>query len=142
MSLGDLGYTDAENFLFLCDRRTDLIVRGGANIYPAEVEAALMEHPAVLDAVVVGIPSEEYGARVHAIVQVAEIPRSDEMKSFMRICLASYKCPETYEFVHAALRDEAGKVRRSAFREQGANSLSISHATVEGLEPLPPSENL
>src|SRR3546814_3267202 len=64
MSLGDLGYLDDDGYLFLSDRRTDLILRGGANIYPAEVEAALVEHPAVRDAVVLGLPCEDYGARV------------------------------------------------------------------------------
>ena len=118
MSLGDLGHLDEDGFLFLSDRRTDMILRGGANIYPAEVEAALIEHPAVSDAVVLGLPCEDYGARVHAVIQLAtELPLED-IHAFVRTRLAGYKCPESYELVDAALRDEAGKVRRAALREE------------------------
>ncbi len=118
MSLGDLGYLDEDGYLFLSDRRTDLILRGGANIYPAEVEAALIEHPAVRDAVVLGLPCEDYGARVHAIIQPAETLPPEEIGRFVRARLAGYKCPESYEMVDAALRDEAGKVRRAALRDE------------------------
>jgi bile acid-coenzyme A ligase len=118
MSIGDLGYLDEDGYLFLSDRRTDLVVRGGANIYPAEVEAALMEHPAIADAVVLGLPCEEYGARVHAILQSTDQLRLDEIDSFVRARLTGYKCPESYEIVATALRDEAGKVRRSALRDE------------------------
>jgi bile acid-coenzyme A ligase len=116
MSLGDLGYLDEDGYLFLSDRRTDMILRGGANIYPAEVEAALIEHPAVSDAVVLGLPCEDYGARVHAIVQPAKELPVEEIDAFVRARLTGYKCPESYEMVEAALRDEAGKVRRAALR--------------------------
>src|SRR3546814_13884600 len=94
MSLGDLGYLDDDGYLFLSDRRTDLILRGGANIYPAEVEAALVEHPAVRDAVVLGLPCEDYGARVHAIVQPAKELPLGQIDAFVHTRLASYKCPE------------------------------------------------
>jgi bile acid-coenzyme A ligase len=118
MSLGDLGMLDEDGYLFLSDRRTDMILRGGANIYPAEVEAALAEHPAVRDAVVLGLPCDDYGARVHAVVQPGgELPL-EEIDAFVRARLAGYKCPESYEMVDAALRDEAGKVRRAALRDE------------------------
>jgi bile acid-coenzyme A ligase len=116
MSLGDLGYLDSDGYLFLSDRRTDLILRGGANIYPAEVEAVLIEHAAVRDAVVLGLPSEDYGARVHALVELTRAVPIEEIDAFVRARLAGYKCPESYEVVEAPLRDEAGKVRRSALR--------------------------
>jgi bile acid-coenzyme A ligase len=118
MSIGDLGCLDEDGYLFLSDRRTDMIVRGGANIYPAEVEAALVEHPAISDAVVVGLPCDEYGARVHAIVQSQDEPRWDEIDAFVRSRLAGFKCPESYERVGSPLRDEAGKVHRAALREE------------------------
>jgi bile acid-coenzyme A ligase len=118
MSLGDLGMLDEDGYLFLSDRRTDLIVRGGANIYPAEVEAALVEHPAIRDAVVLGLPCEEYGGRVHAIVQPARDLPIEEVDAFVRARLTGYKCPESYELVEDPLRDEAGKVRRAALREE------------------------
>src|SRR3546814_9480492 len=82
MSLGDLGYLDDDGYLFLSDRRTDLILRGGANIYPAEVEAALVEHPAVRDAVVLGLPCEDYGARSEE--------HTSELQSLMRISYAVF----------------------------------------------------
>src|SRR3546814_14183000 len=118
MSRGVLGYLDDDGYLFLSDRRTDLILRGGANIYPAEVEAALVEHPAVRDAVVLGLPCEDYGARVHAIVQPAKELPLGQIDAFVHTRLASYKCPESYEIVDAALRDEAGKVRRASLRAE------------------------
>jgi bile acid-coenzyme A ligase len=118
MSLGDLGYVDEDGYLFLSDRRTDLILRGGANIYPAEVEAALIEHPAIRDAVVLGLPCDDYGARVHAVIQLAAELPLEEIHAFVRTRLAGYKCPESYELVDAALRDEAGKVRRAALRDE------------------------
>lgn len=118
MSLGDLGYLDEDDYLFLSDRRTDLILRGGANIYPAEVEAALIEHPAVIDAVVVGLPCDELGARVHAIVRLAGNIPVEAIDAFVRERIAIYKCPASYEVTEADLRDEAGKVRRSALRAE------------------------
>src|SRR5206468_2329140 len=68
-SIGDLGWVDAEGYLYIADRRMDMIVTGGANVYPAEVEAALSEHPAVGDVTVIGVPDAEWGKRVHAVVQ-------------------------------------------------------------------------
>lgn len=118
MSLGDLGYLDEDDYLFLSDRRIDLILRGGANIYPAEVEAALIEHPAVVDAVVVGLPCDELGARIHAIVRLAGNVPVEAIDTFVRGRIASYKCPASYETTEADLRDEAGKVRRSALRKE------------------------
>jgi len=118
MSLGDLGYLDEDGYLFLSDRRTDMILRGGANIYPAEVEAALIEHPAIRDAVVLGLPCEDYGARVHAVIQPAQELPLAEVDAFVRARLTGYKCPESYDMVDAELRDEAGKVRRAALRDE------------------------
>ncbi len=120
MSLGDMGYIDTDGYLFLADRRTDLIIRGGANIYPAEVEAALDEHPAVATAVAIGLPSDEFGQRVHAILEArptAELAIED-VHAFVAERLAPYKRPESYEIIETQLRDDAGKVRRSALRAE------------------------
>ena len=116
-TLGDLGYVDADGFLYLVDRRTDLIVTGGANVYPAEVEAALEAHPRVRSCAVIGLPDPDLGQRVHAIVE-AEPPLGDaELREHLAQHLARGKHPRSFEYVDTPLRDEAGKVRRSALRE-------------------------
>jgi bile acid-coenzyme A ligase len=118
-SLGDLGHMDAEGYLYLADRRTDLILAGGANIYPAEVEAALDAHPEVLTSAVVGLPDDDLGQRVHAIVQRREGSQigAAELLAHLGERLVRYKIPRSIEFSDTPLRDDAGKVRRSALRE-------------------------
>jgi len=119
-SIGDLGYVDADRYLFLADRRTDLILRGGANIYPAEIEAALDEHPAIGSSAVIGLPSEDLGQEVHAIIQLRPGTELDldDIATFLSGRLAGYKRPSSYEIVGEPLRDDAGKVRRSQLRDQ------------------------
>jgi bile acid-coenzyme A ligase len=115
-SLGDMGRRDADGYIYLSDRETDMILVGGANVYPAEVEAALDEHPAVASSCVIGLPDDEYGNVVHAIVQ-ARIPVTrPELDTFLSARLAPYKMPRSYEFVAEALRGDDGKVRRSGLR--------------------------
>lgn len=118
-SPGDLGYLDADGYLYLSDRRNDLIISGGANIYPAEVEAAIDAHPAVRTSAVIGLPDEDWGARVHAIVQPIEGAALDdkELLEFVSTRLARFKLPKSVEFTSEPLRDEAGKVRRAALRD-------------------------
>ena len=115
ISVGDMGHVDPDGYLFLSDRRVDLIIRGGANIYPAEVEAALSEHPDVADVAVVGIPHDELGKSVHAIVEPRPGTTPDEaaLRAWMRERLTAYKMPESYEFMPALPRDPSGKIRRS-----------------------------
>jgi bile acid-coenzyme A ligase len=117
-SLGDVGWLDDDGFLYLGDRRTDMILSGGANIYPAEVEAALQEHPDVRSCAVVGLPDEDLGQRVHAIVEADASLDVDDVVQYLRDRLASYKLPRTVEIVDEPLRDDAGKVRRSALRSE------------------------
>ena len=116
-SLGDIGWFDADGYLYLADRRADMILVGGSNVYPAEIEAALEEHPAVQSVAVIGLPDEDLGATVHAIIQARSPVAEDELRAHLKERLVTYKQPRTYEFVDEALRDDAGKVRRSALRE-------------------------
>lgn len=118
-TIGDFGWLDNEGYLFLADRRTDLIISGGANIYPAEIESALMEHPGVDVALVIGIPHEDLGSVPHAIVNRTASGQSlDEatLRAFVEQRLARSKTPRSYEFTTDRLRDEAGKVRRDELR--------------------------
>jgi bile acid-coenzyme A ligase len=118
-SLGDLGHVDAEGYLYLGDRSADMILVGGANVYPAEVEGVLGEHPAVRSCAVIGLPDEDKGNRVHAIVEAE--PGSvteEELIALARAHLSIYKVPRTVELVDEPLRDDAGKVRRTQLRAE------------------------
>lgn len=120
-SIGDMGYVDADGYLYLADRRVDLILRGGANIYPAEIEAALDQHPDVAASVVVGLPDDDLGAKVHAIVEIrpgAPAPDASGLAAFLAERMAPYKLPESFELAASPLRDEAGKVRRTSLRQE------------------------
>ncbi|MBI3782199.1 MAG: AMP-binding protein, partial [Deltaproteobacteria bacterium] len=111
---GDLGYVDDDGYLYIADRRTDLIISGGANIYPAEVEAVLMQHPAVADVAVVGIAEAEMGKAVVAVVELRKgmTTTPADLVAFTRNNLAHYKCPRRIEFVDALPREPSGKVRK------------------------------
>jgi bile acid-coenzyme A ligase len=116
-SLGDMGYVDEEGFLYLGDRQQDMILSGGANIYPAEIEAALNEHDAVKSCAVIGLPDDDLGNTVHAIVEADPAAVSDDdLRAFLADRLVRYKIPRTFEFVDEPIRDDAGKVRRAALR--------------------------
>jgi bile acid-coenzyme A ligase len=116
-SLGDIGWFDEDGYLYLADRRTDMILVGGSNVYPAEVEAALEEHPAVQSVAVIGLPDDDFGNAVHAIVQAKGQVTPEDLKAHLADRLVSYKQTRSYEFVDEPLRDDAGKVRRSALRD-------------------------
>jgi bile acid-coenzyme A ligase len=120
-SFGDMGYVDEDGFIYIADRRRDMIVSGGANVYPAEVEAVLTEQAGVLDVVVVGLPDPEWGHRVHAIVEAADPthpPTADELRAHAKERLSSYKVPKSFEIVERIPRSAAGKVNRSSFVEE------------------------
>jgi bile acid-coenzyme A ligase len=122
-SFGDMGYVDDDGFVYIADRRRDMIVSGGANVYPAEVEAVITEHPGVLDVVVVGLPDPEWGHRVHAIVQPTDpdhAPDAEELRAHCKERLAAYKVPKDFEIVERVPRTAAGKVNRSALVEERA----------------------
>jgi bile acid-coenzyme A ligase len=112
-TVGDLGWLDEDGYLYLADRRVDMIISGGANIYPAEVEAAISEHPAVADVVVIGLTDPEWGRRVHAIVEASGPVTAGELTAYAANRLARYKVPKTIEFVDAIPRSEATKVNRA-----------------------------
>ena len=116
--LGDIGWMDADGYLYLADRRSDMILVGGANVYPAEIEAAIDEHAAVRSSAVIGLPDDDLGSRVHAIVQTVTPLADDELRAHLADRLVSYKVPRSFEFVDEPLRDDAGKVRRSALRAE------------------------
>jgi bile acid-coenzyme A ligase len=115
-SLGDMGWVDEEGFLYLADRKTDMILAGGANIYPAEVEAAIDAHPAVRTSAVIGLPDDDLGQRVHALVDAIAPVSDDELRRHLAEHLVSYKIPRSFERVDEPLRDDAGKLRRAALR--------------------------
>jgi bile acid-coenzyme A ligase len=117
-SLGDIGSFDEDGYLYLADRRTDMILVGGSNIYPAEIEAALDEHPLVQSSAVIGLPDEEMGSQIHAIVQPREGLTEEALREHLRTLLVTYKQPRTYEFVSENIRDDAGKVRRTQLRDE------------------------
>ncbi|MGB3442764.1 MAG: AMP-binding protein [Actinophytocola sp.] len=115
-SLGDLGHYDEDGYLYLDDRSADCIVTGGANVYPAEVEGALDAYPGVRASAVIGLPDDDLGQRVIAIVEAGPDVTADALDAHLATLLAPYKRPRAYELTRSPLRDEAGKVRRSALR--------------------------
>jgi bile acid-coenzyme A ligase len=116
-TLGDMGYLEEEGYLYLVERKSDMILVGGANVYPAEIEAALDAHPAVRSSAVIGLPNDDLGNRIHAIVDMIEAVTEDALRAHLAEHLAPYKIPRSFELVSEPLRDDAGKVRRSALRE-------------------------
>jgi bile acid-coenzyme A ligase len=120
-SYGDMGHLDEDGYLYLADRRVDLIITGGANVFPAEVEAAIIDHPKVADVVVVGLQDAEWGGRVHAIVaptDPADPPTFEELRAYVRDRLLPYKVPKTLEIVDEIPRSEAMKVNRGRLVEE------------------------
>jgi len=114
-TLGDVGWLDEAGYLYLTDRKSFMIISGGVNIYPQEAEDALLAHPAVLDAAVIGIPNEEFGEEVKAVVQlVAGVPARDDLaNALMHHCrerLSAIKCPRSIDFTDALPRTETGKL--------------------------------
>jgi bile acid-coenzyme A ligase len=122
-SLGDMGWLDADGYLYLGDRVQDMILTGGANVYPAEVEAALQEHPAVRSCAVIGLPDDDLGHAVHAIVEAdPDEVTTAALLAFLGERLTRYKIPRTVEFTDQPLRNDAGKVRRAALLSERVHS--------------------
>jgi len=128
-TLGDMGYLDDDGYLYLADRRTDLIVSGGVNIYPREVEEALAPHPAVADVAVIGVPDEEMGQRVHAVVQPAVAGTGTpelaaELIDFCRARIAHFKAPGSVSFEDSLPRTPSGKMLRRVVAERYSDAAS------------------
>jgi bile acid-coenzyme A ligase len=119
-TVGDMGYVDADGFLYVVDRRVDMIVTGGANVFPAQVEHALIDHPKIADVVVIGLRDDTWGRRVHAIVEPADRadpPTPEAVIAYAKERLAAYKVPKTVEFVDEMPRSAATKVNRGRLVE-------------------------
>jgi long-chain acyl-CoA synthetase len=116
---GDVGYFDADGYLYLCDRKIDMIISGGVNIYPAQIEAELHKLPAVADCAVFGIPDEEFGEAVHAVVQVrpGRSITEDEVKAFLRARVAGFSVPKRVEFRDQLPREDSGKIFKRKLRD-------------------------
>jgi long-chain acyl-CoA synthetase len=122
-TLGDVGYVDEDGYLFLTDRTADVIISGGVNIYPAEIDAVLLDHPAVGDAATIGVPDDEWGEAVLAVVELrggidATPDLSDELVGFCRERLAGFKCPRRIEFVDELPRQDNGKLYKRLLRDR------------------------
>jgi long-chain acyl-CoA synthetase len=132
-TLGDVGYLDEEGYLYLTDRQAHMIISGGVNIYPQEAENLLTGHPAILDVAVIGVPDEEMGEAVKAVVQLTDPSAAGpeleaELLAFCRSELATYKCPRSVDFVDELPRDDNGKLYKRLLRErywEGHDSLVI-----------------
>ena len=136
-SLGDLGWFDSDGYLYLADRRVDMFTVGGRNVYPAEIENALSEHPAVLSCLVVGIPHTDLGQVPHALIHADADLEAAAVRAFVAERLAEYKVPRSVEFVDSPLRDDAGKARRTAVREDVIARLASTARDVTGRPPAP-----
>jgi long-chain acyl-CoA synthetase len=119
VTLGDMGYLDADGYLFICDRQSDMVISGGVNIYPAEIEAELLTMPGVADAAVFGIPDAEFGEGLAAAVQLRPGAQVDAgaVQAWLRERLANYKVPRTIAFHDSLPREDTGKIFKRRLRE-------------------------
>jgi long-chain acyl-CoA synthetase len=122
-TLGDIGYLDEDGYLFLTDRKSNTIISGGVNIYPQEIEDVLTEHPTVADAAVFGVPDEEFGEQVMAVVELVDasaagVELAEDLERHCRERLAGFKVPRRLEFTDALPRDSNGKLYKRRLRDQ------------------------
>lgn len=117
-SVGDMGYLDSDGYLYFADRRSDMIVTGGENVFAAEVEEVLKKHKKVVEAVVIGLPDKEWGHRIHAIVETSQPASAKELIKFALDYLPPYKIPKSFEFLDEIPRNESGKFVRSKLIEE------------------------
>jgi len=118
-SVGDIAYRDSEGYYYICDRKIDMVISGGVNIYPAEIEAVLSAHPAVADVAVIGVPDAHWGEAVKAVVELqpGKSATSEELIAFCAERLADYKKPRSVDFVDELPRNPAGKLLKNQIRE-------------------------
>jgi long-chain acyl-CoA synthetase len=119
VTVGDVGYFDNDGYLYICDRKSDMVISGGVNIYPAEIEAALVTMPGVADCAVFGIPDAEFGEAlaVHVQPQPDAVPTREEVRAYLRERIADYKVPRVIEFTAELPREESGKIFKRKLRE-------------------------
>jgi long-chain acyl-CoA synthetase len=122
-TLGDVGYLDEDGYLFIRDRAKDMIISGGVNIFPAEVEAVLSEHPLVGDVAVIGVPDPEWGEQVKAVVELVDgvTPSAEleaQMIAFCRDRMSGYKCPRSVDFKDHLPRTDGGKLYKRILRDE------------------------
>ncbi len=122
-TVGDIGYLDEDGYLFLCDRKSDMIISGGVNIYPAEIEGELVMHPAVADVAVFGIPDDQWGEAIKAVIQpaegvVASAELTAQIQEFAAARLAKYKLPKVVEYMAELPRDDNGKLYKRKLRDE------------------------
>jgi long-chain acyl-CoA synthetase len=117
-TVGDIGYLDDDGYLFLTDRASDMVIRGGVNIYPREIEDVLHTHPAVVDCAVFGVPDDRYGEALKAVVELRSPASADDLRSHVAQTLADYKVPKHVEVVDELPRLPNGKVMKRMLREQ------------------------
>ena len=132
-TLGEIGYVDADGYVYITDRFSDMVVSGGVNIYPAEAEHVLAEHPAVLDVACIGVPHREMGEELKALVVLrdpANPPPASELVAFCRARLSTFKCPRSVEFVVDIGRTTMGKVNKRALRAPYWTSAATADARV------------
>jgi len=118
-TVGDMGYLDEDGYLFISDRKIDMVISGGVNIYPREIEEALHHHPSVADVAVFGVPDDHWGEALKAVVERRKGARvgADELAAFCKEHLAAYKCPRSFDFVDELPRDPNGKVLKRKLRD-------------------------
>jgi long-chain acyl-CoA synthetase len=119
-TVGDMGHLDDDGYLYITDRVSDMILRGGVNVYPAEIEQCLYTHPAVVDCAVLGVPDERSGEAILALVETRSDVTPEQLVEHCRAHLADYKCPQCFELVDELPRDPNGKVLKRRLREQRA----------------------
>ncbi len=119
---GDLARRDEDGYFYIVDRKKDMIIVGGYNVYPREVEEVLYQHPNIIEAAVIGIPDEEMGEAVKAFVVVRETMTEEEARTFCGTSLAKYKCPTQIEFIDRLPRNTTGKILRTVLKKQPTNS--------------------
>ena len=120
---GDIGYLDEEGYLFICDRKKDMIITGGENVYPAEVESELVAHPDIAEVAVVGLPDEKWGETVAAVITLSSDrePSLEDLNQFLADRLARYKRPRVLHVMDLLPRNPAGKVQKFVLRDRLAS---------------------
>jgi long-chain acyl-CoA synthetase len=138
---GDIGYRDADGFYYIADRKSDMIIRGGENIYPREIDEALYQHPAVAAAATIGIPDQLYGEEVTAVVVLksGETATEQELLEYCRGRLADFKCPKSIHFVDDIPKGPTGKLLKRELVKKFANGKNLSAVEAEGAGASPSS---